>query len=282
MNNASINILLAEDNDVTRNMLAGILQTQGYNIIHATDGGSAIQKIQEQEIHMAFVDINMEPTGGLEFVKYIVVHGFQIPVAIITGEDGSDILTEASALGVLQVMQKPIDPARLLKVATRMLKKQGISPTAMGSETHKSTFSHEELMQKAIEIAEKNALGGRGGPYGAVIASADGQILGEGVNGIQSRVDPIAHAEVMAIRQASERLGELTFNDCYLYCSSEPTKVGRALIESVGVKKVFYGLSADEVAQVRGRAPSSDPEYEQICKDEAMEMLKSTKPPPQS
>lgn len=274
-----INILIAEDNDVTREMMAGILETHGYTIIHANNGDSAIEQIKKNEIHAALVDINMAPTGGFEFLKYVVVNGIKTPVAVVTGDDSSDILMEASALGAVQIVQKPINPDRLVQIIQRMLKRSGINPTPMGVEAHKTNFSHDELMQKTIELADKNVKAGKGGPYGAIIANAEGKILGQGANGISSRVDPIAHAEVMAIRQASERLGELNFQDCVLYCSSEPTKVGQALIESVGVGKVYFGLSSDDVAKIRGRAPTSTPQYEQICKEAAMEMFMAAKRP---
>ena len=274
-----INILIAEDNDITRAMMAGILEGQGYTIIHATDGNEAIEQIQKNQIHAALVDINMSPAGGFEFLKYVVVKGLKTPVAVVTGDDSGDILMEASALGVVQVVQKPIQPDRLVQIVKRMLKRSGINPSPMGIEQHKTNFSPEELMQKAIELAESNARSGKGGPYGAIIANAEGKVLGQGVNGIQSRVDPVAHAEVMAIRQASERLGETTFKDCILYCSSEPTKIGQALIESVGVGKVYYGLSSDDIAQISGRAETMAPQYEQICKDQALEMFMAARRP---
>jgi len=134
-------------------------------------------------------------------------------------------------------------------------------------------------MQKAIELAEKNVALGKGGPYGAVIANKDGKILGEGVNGIQSRIDPMAHAEVMAIRQAAERQGATSLQDCILYCSSQPTKIGEALIESVGIQTVYYGLSSEDVTSIRGKAETTTPSYEQICKDEALAMFKAAKKP---
>lgn len=277
--NNFINILIAEDNDVTREMMAGVLEAHGYTIIHATDGGSAIEQIKKNEIHAALVDINMAPTGGFEFLKYVVVNGLKTPIAVVTGDDSGDILMEASALGVVQVVQKPINPDRLVQIVQRMLKRSGINPAPMGVAEYKMNFSHEELMQKTIELADKNVRSGKGGPYGAIIANAEGTVLGQGANGIRSRIDPIAHAEVMAIRQASERLGETSFQDCILYCSSEPTKVGQALIESVGVGKVYYGLSHEDVTALRGKAETSSPVYEQLCKEEALEMFKSAKRP---
>ena len=155
-NNNAINVLIAEDNDVSREMMAGILEAKGYNIIHATDGDSAIAQIEKHKVDVALVDINMAPTGGFEFVKHLVVQSIKIPVAVVPGVDTSDVLMEANALGVLQVIHKPIKPERLIQSVQRMAKSVGLNPEPMGVATHQENFTHEQLMQKAIEIAEKN------------------------------------------------------------------------------------------------------------------------------
>lgn len=279
--NNFINVLIAEDNDVSRELMAGILKTQGYNIIHATDGQSAIDVIQEKDIDMAFVDINMAPKGGFEFVEYMLVQGIKVPVVIVTGDDSSDILMKANALGISQILQKPVDPKRLVQIAHRVLKRQGLNPTPMGVESYDTKFSHEALMKRAISIAEENVKSGKGQPFGAVVADKDGRILGEGANGIASRADPTAHAEVMAIRQASEKLGKTDLTSCLLYCASEPTMMGKALVVSVGIEKVFFGLSADELNSLRKSGQTvgqemkkyMDMEFEKLCHEEAEAMF---------
>ena len=79
----------------------------------------------------------------------------------------------------------------------------------------------------------------------------------------------------MAGRLAADRHGRDDFSVCVLYCSAQPTRIGAALIESVGIQKVYYGLSHEQV----GLDPSkrSDPSYEALLGDEALEMFKSAK-----
>lgn len=116
------NILIAEDNDVSRDLMVGILRNAGYNIIPARNGNDAIARVQEDTpIALALVDINMAPKGGFEFIKFMVASEIKIPSVIITGDNSSDILTEASALGVVQVFQKPVEPDRLIKTVERVL-----------------------------------------------------------------------------------------------------------------------------------------------------------------
>ena len=70
-------------------------------------------------------------------------------------------------------------------------------------------MTKEELMRKAIELSKENVANG-GGPFGAVIATKEGEIIATGVNRVTSSCDPTAHAEVSAIRAAAAKLG--TFN----------------------------------------------------------------------
>ncbi len=271
-----ISILVAEDNDISRELMCKILQVNGYNTIEAIDGDEAINAVSRHSIDLALVDLNMEPRGGFEFVKYLVTSGVKIPVIIVTADTSSDILLLANELGVQRVLQKPVDPDKLKHIVEQTLKRNGHVLDVMGRATIETKFSHEDLLRKAISIAERNVAGQKGGPFGAVVADDEGLILGEGANGITSRLDPMAHAEVLAIRKAAEKLGQLNLDGCVLYCSSEPTMVGQALIRSVGITDVYFGLSHDDINEMYERERDiPDTKYTKICHDEAMMMFKS-------
>lgn len=269
-----IHILIAEDNEISREMMAGILRSRGYSIHGAEDGQSAIETVRAENIDLALVDLNMAPKGGFEFVKFLVAQGIKIPVVIVTADDSSDILTTANSLGVRRVLQKPVEPERLLKTVEQILQRAGVNTQALAVETRETRFSPETLMQRAIDLADQNAQENKGGPFGAVLASADGQILGEGMSGLAARADPIAHAEVMAIRKGAEKRGRTDLSGCVLYCSSEPTKTGKALIESVGIQKVYYGLSQEDVGKLLPRARRETTTFEQMNHDAALKMLR--------
>lgn len=279
-----INILIAEDNEISRELMASILKTHGYNVIHASDGDEAIKTINQTPPDLALVDLNMEPKGGFAFVKHLVANDIDLPVVIITADDSSDVLMRASELGVTRVLQKPVDPDRLISITQNILKR--FKPTAkfIPPEVHAATYTHEQLMQRAIDIAEHNAVRKKGGPFGAIVADQNGYILGEGTNGITSRFDPTAHAEIMAIRHAAEKLESSDLSHCLLYCSSEPTMMGQALIISVGIAHVYYGLSHAEISEIRdkenkvrlelGNADKTDTRYTQTSHDSAIAMFK--------
>jgi guanine deaminase len=102
------------------------------------------------------------------------------------------------------------------------------------------------LLQRAIQIAEEAIIKG-GGPFGAVIAK-EGKILSEAGNRVVLNYDPTAHAEVLAIREASSVLGSHDLHDCTLYCSCEPCPMCLGAIYWAGIKKVVYASDRNDAA----------------------------------
>lgn len=267
-----ITILIAEDNVVSRELMAGILKPHGYNVLFADDGGQAIEVMGQNVIDLAYVDLNMSPKGGFELIKHMVARNIKIPVVIITSSTSGDVLLRANELGVEKVFQKPIDPERFLEVTRRILKRYGHNTSSFLKETHEASFSNEALMDRAVMLARRNIETKKGGPFGAVVADQTGKILGEGTNGVSSRIDPTAHAEIRAIRHAAEQLERADLSDCILYCSNEPTMMGKALIASVGISSVYYGLAHADTGVTR-ETNKAETTYEQLSKEAALEVF---------
>lgn len=80
---------------------------------------------------------------------------------------------------------------------------------------------HEALMRQAIDQA-KLALASDDVPIGAVVVDVTGQVIGRGYNRREADIDPTAHAEVIAIRQAAEHLGSWRLEGCTLVVTLEP------------------------------------------------------------
>ena len=120
-----INVLIAEDNEVSRELMASILRPHGYNVLFADDGESAIDVMHQKAIDLIYVDINMAPKGGFELIKHMVANNIKTPVVIVTSDTSGDLLMKANDLGVEKVFQKPIDPERFLETTRRILVRRG-------------------------------------------------------------------------------------------------------------------------------------------------------------
>ena len=83
-----------------------------------------------------------------------------------------------------------------------------------------TTETNTEYMQIALNLAHQAALNGEV-PVGAIIVK-DGFIIGRGSNAPIGLHDPTAHAEIIAMRQAAQRLGNYRLVDCTLYVTLEP------------------------------------------------------------
>jgi tRNA(Arg) A34 adenosine deaminase TadA len=104
------------------------------------------------------------------------------------------------------------------------------------------------LLAEAVRLATENVANG-GGPFGALVVRG-GQILGTGVNRVTVDLDPSAHAEVTAIRDACRRLRRYSLAGCELVSSCEPCPMCLATALWSRLDKVTY--AADRFAAARG------------------------------
>lgn len=98
-----------------------------------------------------------------------------------------------------------------------------------------------ELIKEAISEAEKATKNKEGGPFGAVIVNEDGQIIARGHNQVLSTNDPTAHAEIVAIREACQRLNTKNLNNCVIYSTCEPCPMCLSAIIWANIKTLYYG-----------------------------------------
>ncbi|GAE21074.1 nucleoside deaminase [Bacteroides pyogenes] len=110
-------------------------------------------------------------------------------------------------------------------------------------------MTKEELMRKAIELSYENVANG-GGPFGAVIATKEGEIIATGVNRVTSLCDPTAHAEVNAIRAAAARLGTFNLSGHVIYTSCEPCPMCLGAIYWARLNKIYYGNTKEDAKNI--------------------------------
>ena len=100
-------------------------------------------------------------------------------------------------------------------------------------------MTDEELMRAALDEA-KAALDHDDVPIGAVVAR-EGEVLAAARNERELRNDPTAHAEVLALRSASEALGTWRLSGCTMYVTLEPCLMCAGALLLARVDRVVYG-----------------------------------------
>ena len=106
------------------------------------------------------------------------------------------------------------------------------------------------FMRRAIELSRVHMEAGEGGPFGAVVVK-DGLIVGEGWNRVTSSQDPTAHAEVVAIRQACQKLGTFQLRGCEIYTSCEPCPMCLAAVYWARLDRLWYANGRTDAAAIQ-------------------------------
>ena len=116
----SITILIADGNADDRSSLAASLRADGYTVMQAVDGGSALKVINEHEVGVAVVNNEMTPYTGFDFARQVLLRGRPVGIILTTDAAPADLLVEAGRLGIGHVVKKPVDPGRLAQLIARL------------------------------------------------------------------------------------------------------------------------------------------------------------------
>ena len=110
--------------------------------------------------------------------------------------------------------------------------------------------TRDSLMREAIAVCERGIAAGQG-PFGAVIATAGGEIVTTAHNTVHLACDPTAHAEINAIRQASTSLETIDLSGHVLFTTCEPCPMCASAIHWARLDAVYYGATIHD-AQAAG------------------------------
>lgn len=115
-------VLIIEDNEPTREMLASHFRKAGYATMEAIDGEDALKKLKMARPDIIVLDLMMQPMGGFDFVREMLDHRYDFPVVVVTSDESSDVLYNANELGIKTVIRKPVAEDKLLKAVERALR----------------------------------------------------------------------------------------------------------------------------------------------------------------
>ncbi len=102
-------------------------------------------------------------------------------------------------------------------------------------------MSDSDFMQVALDLAQQAAAAGEV-PVGAIVVK-NGEIIGRGSNAPIGTHDPTAHAEIRAMRDAAQRIGNYRLVGCTLYVTLEPCAMCSGAIQHARIARLIYGAS---------------------------------------
>jgi tRNA(adenine34) deaminase len=115
---------------------------------------------------------------------------------------------------------------------------------------------HEHWMRRAIELAREAEAEGEV-PIGCVVV-AEGEAIGEGRNSPISLLDPTAHAEMLAIRQAAFALNNYRLNEATLYATLEPCAMCAGALVAARIRTLVFGARDLRFGGVRSKFQIAD------------------------
>ena len=135
-------------------------------------------------------------------------------------------------------------------------------------------------MRTALELADQAAVVGEV-PVGAVVV-VRGQIVGNGANAPISTGDPTAHAEILALREAAQRLATYRLNGATLYATMEPCAMCAGALVNARVDKLVFGTRDPRFGAVRSKFRLADSDLlnhqmeivEGVLADECLQRLR--------
>jgi tRNA(Arg) A34 adenosine deaminase TadA len=107
-------------------------------------------------------------------------------------------------------------------------------------------------MEKAIMLAKSASLNNEV-PVGAVIYDEEKKIIiGSGCNGVEKRKNVTLHAEIIALNEASKRIGSKYLSNSVIYVTLEPCSMCLTALSFARIKKIYYGAIDNKFGAVEG------------------------------
>jgi excisionase family DNA binding protein len=118
---ATPRVLIVEDDDGVRNLLAKALSLADYQVHVAADGSAGLERLAQYSYDLLIVDLNLPGMNGLSLVRQARRTDPVVPAIVITGHSTEQSAIDAANLGVAAYLTKPVRVPRLLAAVARAL-----------------------------------------------------------------------------------------------------------------------------------------------------------------
>lgn len=116
------NILVVEDNKINQVVTKKIIQNSNMSCTIVDDGYASLVALERESFDLILMDINMPLINGFETTRKIREKGITTPIIALTAFDKQEVIEEALAAGMNDIMVKPFEPTKLYQVITNQVK----------------------------------------------------------------------------------------------------------------------------------------------------------------
>src|SRR2546422_8410834 len=145
MNSRPTRLLIVDDNEMNRDMLARRLERKGYVVGLAENAQELLQRVKQDAVDLVLLDVEMPEISGLDALQKLRERysAAELPIIMVTAKAQSDDVVKALDLGANDYLTKPIDfPVALARIGTQL--------------------SHKQAQEALKESEERYALAARG------------------------------------------------------------------------------------------------------------------------
>ncbi len=115
-------MLISDDDRDLRESLSQFFVSKGFETLLAEDGRQALELVCNQEVHVVLIDFNMPRMTGLEALKQIKQHHFELPVILMSAELDHQLAQQVLSANAFSVHAKPINIADIRTDVSRALR----------------------------------------------------------------------------------------------------------------------------------------------------------------
>lgn len=123
MDKKDFKILVADDDDIVRDVITTLLSREGYSVASFSDGLEAVNRLRVEDVHLVITDLVMPGANGIEVLKYAVRSNPDIAVIILTAYGTLDTTLEAIKEGAYDYLTKPFKTQEIVILTARAYQK---------------------------------------------------------------------------------------------------------------------------------------------------------------
>lgn len=162
---AQLTVLVVDDDVVIQKLVAGILRPMGLSILTVTNGEAGIALAREQPVDLILLDNEMPGASGLDILRLLKSDAqlASVPVIMVTGSEGSKVLSAGFSAGAVDYLRKPFSAAELRARVNSVLERQRLmAALTSAARTDRLTglANRAQLMDRlssAVQLAKDDA-----------------------------------------------------------------------------------------------------------------------------
>lgn len=200
-------ILVVDDDNDVRAVVAEILRQAGFNVEEAETGEIALQKLVPGGAEAVISDISMPGLSGVEMLRKLRTRDLDIPVVLLTGRPSLETAIEAVEGGALRYLRKPAQSADIVEAMDEAVRLSRLARWRRDALAVTDSQSQIISGHASMEVAFEEALSGLWLAAQPIVGAKDGVVFGVE---LLARSISARFTSVSMLIEAAEKLGRVT------------------------------------------------------------------------